>query len=292
MGLLSTFKFILGHPLNRGARVAALARWFRWQLVSRLAPGAIAVPYVGGSRLLMRKGLAAATGNWYAGLQEYEEMAFVLHLLREGDLLLDIGANIGSYTVLAAGGAGASVIAVEPVPETAVMLGDNVRLNGLVQAVTMLETAIAESPGILRMTRGLDACNRVAQAGEAGDTIQVPCTTIDALCESRTPLAIKIDIEGYEMEALRGGQRTLADPALLAVLVETNGSGDRYASGGIGLESFLEQFQFQAVRYEPAHRRLVRSGVGSDMTIFIRDPGAVQQRLEAAGMHRVVTGWV
>lgn len=292
MGLVSTFKFILRHPLNRGARVAALTRWCRWQLASRLAPGPIAVPYVGGSRLLMRKGLAAATGNWYGGLQEYEEMAFVLHLLREGDLLLDVGANIGSYTVLAAGGAGASVIAVEPIPETAAMLGDNVRLNGLGQVVTVRETAVAEKPGELRMTRGLDACNRVAGAGETNDTIQVPCTTIDALCESCTPLAIKIDIEGYEMEALRGGQRTLADPALLAVLVETNGSGDRYVSEGIGLEGFLEQFQFRAVRYEPANRRLVRSGVGSDMTIFVRDPGAVQKRLESAGLCRVVTGWV
>lgn len=292
MGLLSTFKFILGHPLNRGARVAALARWCRWQLVSRLAPGPIAVPYVGDSRLLMRKGLAAATGNWYGGLQEYEEMAFVLHLLREGDLLLDIGANIGSYTVLAAGGAGANVIAVEPVPETAAMLYDNVRLNGLEQAVSVVETAVGERPGMLRMTRGLDACNRVAEADETQDTIQVGCTTIDALCDSVTPLAIKIDIEGYEMAALRGGQRTLADPALLAVLVETNGSGDRYASGEGGLEAFLEQFQFQPVRYEPAHRRLVGSGVGSDMTIFVRDSGAVQKRVQAAGLHRVVTGWV
>lgn len=292
MGLLSTLKFILDHPLNRGARVAALGRWWRWQLVSRLSPGAIAVPYVGDSRLLMRRGLAAATGNWYGGLQEYEEMAFLLHLLRAGDLLLDIGANIGSYTILAAGGAGADVIAVEPVPESASMLGDNVRLNKLGGVVRVLEIAVAEEPGTLRMTSGLDACNRVAKAGEKGEMIQVPSTTIDALCAGRTPLAIKIDIEGYEMAALRGGRRTLSDPALLAILVETNGSDARYDAGEGGMQAFLGQYGFRAVAYQPARRRLAEHDPAGDMTIFVRNDAAILARLESAGPHRVVTGWV
>jgi hypothetical protein len=41
------------------------------------------------------------SGNIYAGLHEFGDMAFVLHFLRAGDLFADVGANIGSYTVLA-----------------------------------------------------------------------------------------------------------------------------------------------------------------------------------------------
>lgn len=48
--------------------------------------------------------MTGATGNWYCGLQEYEDMSFVLHALRPGDLFVDVGANIGSYSILAAGG--------------------------------------------------------------------------------------------------------------------------------------------------------------------------------------------
>ena len=41
------------------------------------------------------------TGNVYCGLHDFAEMSFMLHLLRAGDLFADIGANVGSYTVLA-----------------------------------------------------------------------------------------------------------------------------------------------------------------------------------------------
>jgi hypothetical protein len=47
-------------------------------------------------------GMTGATGNLYVGLHEFEEMAFLLHFLRPGDLFADVGANVGSYTILAA----------------------------------------------------------------------------------------------------------------------------------------------------------------------------------------------
>ncbi|TMC68336.1 MAG: FkbM family methyltransferase, partial [Chloroflexi bacterium] len=90
----------------------------RWQFVSRLIAGPIALPFVEGTSLFAMRGMTGATGNWYCGLHEVREMAFVLHLLRAKDHFLDVGANVGSYTVLAGGAVGARVTAVEPIPET------------------------------------------------------------------------------------------------------------------------------------------------------------------------------
>ena len=56
--------------------------------------------------------MTGATQNIYCGLQEFEEMAFLLHFLRKDDLPLDIGANIGSYTILAASSVGARTMAI------------------------------------------------------------------------------------------------------------------------------------------------------------------------------------
>ena len=67
-------------------------------------------------------------------LCEFEEMAFVMHFLRPGELFVDVGANVGAFTVLAAGVAGAAVRAFEPNPGTFEMLERNVRLNGLQEA--------------------------------------------------------------------------------------------------------------------------------------------------------------
>jgi hypothetical protein len=62
--------------------------------------------------------MTEATSNWYCGLHEYRNMAFVLYALREHEHFLDIGANIGIYTILAAGGVGCRVTSVEPIPTT------------------------------------------------------------------------------------------------------------------------------------------------------------------------------
>jgi hypothetical protein len=64
----------------------------------------VAMPYVNETRLLVKPGMAGATGNVYAGLHEYEDMAFVLHALRPSSRFVDVGANVGTYTVLAGGG--------------------------------------------------------------------------------------------------------------------------------------------------------------------------------------------
>jgi len=90
--------------MNRSARFAAIGRVIRWQLASRLMPGPITLPYVNGTYLFATRGMTGATGNWYCGLHEYEDMSFVLHTLKPGDLFVDVGANIGSYSILAAGG--------------------------------------------------------------------------------------------------------------------------------------------------------------------------------------------
>ncbi len=76
----------------------------------------------------MRSGarMSGATGNLGVGLHEFVDMAFVVHFLREGDLFLDIGANVGSFTVLAAGVARARSFAFEPIADTARDLRRNI----------------------------------------------------------------------------------------------------------------------------------------------------------------------
>jgi len=73
--------------LNANGKLAALWRVLCWQIASRLMQGLIALPFVQGTTLFARRGMTGATGNWYCGLHEVHEMAFVLHLLRGGSTL-------------------------------------------------------------------------------------------------------------------------------------------------------------------------------------------------------------
>ena len=112
---LRTWQFINKHPLASRNRSLAIANWLRWQISSSILKMPVIFPWIGQSKLVSERGMTGATGNIYAGLHEFVDMAFCLHLLRSGDLFVDVGANIGSYTVLASKVAGANSVTLEPI---------------------------------------------------------------------------------------------------------------------------------------------------------------------------------
>ncbi len=232
--------------------------------------------------------MAGATGNVYAGMHEFQDMAFVLHILRPEDLFVDVGANIGSYTVLAGGVRGSDVIAVEPVPATFHRLEANVRLNRLDGRVRTVNAGLAATTGILKFTGSLDCVNHVVANGErvVRDTLDLPMTTLDELTKDRPPSVIKVDVEGYETEIFRGGRGTLERPELqvLPLIVELNGAGARYGFDEAALQVEIESFGFRPYDYEPFARHLTpivgKSLIGN--TIYLRDERVMQERLRAA----------
>lgn len=292
MNIFRLIRSIASHPLNCGGRVRALSRFARWQLSTRLIGQPIAVPFVGETRLLMRRGMTGASGNWYNGLHEPAEMAFVLHALREDDLFADIGANVGSYTVLAAGAVGAQVLSVEPLPSTYAGLIDNIRLNDLTARVQAHNCGISDRAGELRFTSGLDTMNRVALPGEDLPTCMVPVITLDVLCAARVPNLIKIDVEGHELAVLGGGPKVLASPQLQAVLIETNGSGARYGLDDAGIIEQMKQFGFGPCRYDWLSRSVIPVARGSANTIFVRDPAEITKRCRSAPQFQLINGVV
>lgn len=288
---LNTLSFICRHPLNRTRRARALLGYLRWQIGSRMVPGAVAVPFVGTTRLLARRGMAGATGNVYCGLHEFEDMAFVLHVLRPGDLLVDVGANVGSYTVLAAGACGARVLSIEPIPSTFARLGDNIRLNDLDRLVDARNVGLGASSGVLRFSTDLDSENHVLAGAESGEAsgLAVPVCTLDSLVADSSPILIKIDAEGYETEVLRGAEQTLRRPTVQAVLMELNGNGARYGFDEERLHRLMLEHGFAPGRYEPFRRALTRADgrnrVGN--TLYVRDLDALRARVESAPRHQV-----
>jgi FkbM family methyltransferase len=287
MGFYRLLRFVWTHPLNTGGRLTALGRVFRWQIASRLMPGPIAFSYAEGTRLFATRGMTGATGNWYCGLHEVQEMAFVLHLLREGEHFVDVGANIGSYSILAAG-VGAQVTALEPIPETFAHLESNIYLNGFMERVRAYRMGISDRSGVLRFTSGLDCVNHVLAAGEKTPSIEVPVTRLDDLIGPDIPLLIKIDVEGHESAVLRGAEATLAHPALLAVIMETNGSGKRYGVSDDELVAMMRHHGFGPYAYDPFSRQLRNAADADGNTVFVRDVPAVQKRVQSARRFRLV----
>lgn len=287
MGLSHTLNFILRHPLNRRNPIRALGRFVRWQITARWNAGPVQFSWVNASKIMAWKGLTGVTGNIYCGLHEYEDMAFVLHFLRPGDLFIDVGANVGSYTILG-GTTGARVKAVEPIPDTFRTLQQNIDINQFVQRVEALNIGLGERAGNLFFTNHLDTVNHVVPAGTP-DAQLVEVRTLDHLCAGDPPALIKMDVEGYEREVLKGAFETLLQPSLKAVIVELNDASRRYGSSESDVAGQLTEAGFIRVRYDPA-RRLLAPGDTPSPTgngLFVRDVEFVRDRLLTSQQYRV-----
>ncbi len=293
LALPAVLRFILNHPLNRGQRGKALLRFLRWQFTSRLNPGPTVVPFVNESRLIVRPGWMGATGVLYTGLYEFEEMAFVLHALRKGDGFIDVGANIGSFTILASAVVEAESLAIEPVPATYRYICDNIELNAIASRVKCLNAGIGRQAGLLGFTTSLGASNHVLRPGEAAsspvETLEIPVQPLDQAADGFQAVLLKIDVEGYETEVIAGAGQTLAQPSLFAVLLELRGHGRRYGFDEDALHQKMLGYGFKPYRYRP-FERILDGLEGIDPagnTLYIRDLPLARQRVETAPLFRV-----
>lgn len=278
-----TLQFLTRHPLTRHRPLAALGRFCKWQIEARRERDVI-IPWVEGTKLAARRGMTGATGNIYCGLHEFSEMAFVLHFLRKDDAFLDVGANIGSFSVLASGVAGAQTWAFEPDPITLAHLTRNVEINELQEKVVIVPYALGEDDRDISFTVGLDTVNRVANEGDSRTRI-VHQTSLDSIHVDAALRMIKLDAEGYESSILRGARETLAVSSLKAVQTECT---------SIDVVSILEGEGFSRYFYDPFTRSLSQkpSQRRDNNALFLRDSGFVSERLRSARAVNVLGHWL
>lgn len=274
--MIQQYNFIKGHSLGKRAPLRAWANIAAWQVRSRLMRGPLRCNWIGGSALMVSRGMTGATGNLYVGLHEFADMGFLLHLLRPGDLFVDVGANVGSYTVLAASVCGSDAIAFEPDIETAAHLTANLVANAVESRVDVRTTAVGAESGTVTFSKDLDTVNHIVDSedGQRG-TQQVPITTLDLALTGRDPLLMKIDVEGHEPAVIAGGQNTLSNPSLKAVILE---------SFDLATSAILLAKGFRRYDYDPFGRALrpLTSEVCDGNSLFVRDEDFVRDRLKNA----------
>lgn len=203
-------------------------------------------------------------GEWFE-----QEMEFWRDRIQPGMTVIDVGANVGVYTLSAAQRVGTTgrVIAVEPFSNCVQCLQETCRANGL-DWVTVCRGAASDRDGMIRLAlHGSSELNEVITTDNelpVGTYEEAPCFTLDTLIERENLHRVdvlKIDAEGHELQVLKGSDRLLKDFA--PVILYENVAGSQ--GSNLPVAEYLSSREYQLFRYISFLKQLVPVDSESDL---------------------------
>lgn len=232
-------------------------------------------------------------------LYEPDVSAIMFRILAEGDSVIDVGANVGYFSLLMGliAGPQGHVLAFEPGAENVQRLRANLALTGI-ENVTVVETAASAEPGELTFFINSDNAGGCAlwdpaqypgnvKCQETPLPLRIQATTIDAEMERSglaVPKLIKIDTEGAEHEVLKGASKLLATGKVPYIVAELHEFGlDKMGSSQMALREFMAQFGYEtfAMYNSGAMPKLIPRGTTISaryiMNILFSTPDAISR---------------
>jgi len=268
------------HPITSGKELIGLFNYISFHLRIRFSKE-LTYKWIEGLKFFARRGDAGIVGNIYFGMYEFEESIFLLHLLEKEDLFLDIGSNVGHYSLLMSGVKKCKSIAVEPVPKTYKQLIRQITLNNLGHLIKGINIGVSNKDDNLYFSTDRGTMDRIVSK-EYNNSVKVNVTSMDNLIDNDIPLAIKIDVEGYEMFVLEGAAEILKNKKVKVLILELNQSGEEYEINDDEIYKTVLLYGFKPYSYNQKMRKLLSlKTYNKDKfnTIFIRDELFVSERV-------------
>jgi len=172
------------------------------RLFLRVIPPETIIPVIQGELKGKKWIKGSGVNSYWLGTYELEKQKLFAKTITNDDVVYDIGANVGFYTLIASFLA-KKVYAFEPLPKNIAYLKEHIALNNR-RNVEVLPFAVADVNSKVSFLEGSSSLD-----GKIGDgKMFVDCITLDKLSIT-PPTIIKIDVEGKELELLEGGKNLL-----------------------------------------------------------------------------------
>jgi FkbM family methyltransferase len=178
---------------------------------------------------------------------------------------------------------GASTVSIEPVPETFALLQRNIRVNNVEHLVTANNCAVGKRADELRISIDRGPQNSIVAPDYSGRAAQVPVQPLDALLNGQATALWKVDVEGFELEVLEGARQSIADPALWAVILESDSTSIR---------RLMQSHGFQLFAYNPRMRELTALNSNQHVTgnhLWIRNPEHTMTRCRQGPKYTILS---
>jgi FkbM family methyltransferase len=203
---------------------------------------------------------------------------FMARTIKEGMLVLDVGANFGYYSVLMADlvGPEGKLIAFEPNPYVARSAEASLSINGFRDRGTVIQAAVSDQSGsvMLHVPRTEPKNAMIVPEGYAspdGDIIPVPAVTLDEVCRDQKVGFIKIDAEGGEYNIFKGMQTILKRdrPRMILEFNANRAHAGPLLQMVLGAYSNLKYLGFDGDVHDVTPERVMSENVGDDWLLFL-----------------------
>lgn len=268
------------HPITRKDPINSLLRYIFFHIRIYFFDE-ITYNWVEGLKIYIRKIDPGIVGNVFYGLYEFEESMLLLHFLKEKDLFLDIGSNVGHYSLLVSGVRKCKSISIEPVPKTYMQLIRQIELNQLSNLIETRNIGISNKKGELYFSNDRGTMDKIVSK-EYKNSVKIKVSSLDEIITDLIPIAMKIDVEGYEKFVLKGAEKLLKNKKLKIVILELNQSGKSYGVDDLELYDEMINYGFAPFSYDAFNRELKSLktyNIHKFNTIFIRDKKVVEKRI-------------
>lgn len=268
-------RVIQTHPLAKHRPVYSISKYISW-LISTKTGLFNQKQYLKETILIAQPGASSLMHAYFLGLPEFDEMSFLIHFLRADDSFVDVGANMGIFSLLASSYAGCKCEAFEPVPQTFNALDKMISVNKINDKVKARNIGISNEEGQLYFTKDYGTTNRVVNNPDYNQIpflVKVNVRALDEAIDSKNVKLLKIDVEGFEWNVLQGATKILSDENLWTLIVEINGRNEQFGVTPESILEYLSTFGYEPFKYFPYERRLEPEDVFTDEnrnTIFIK----------------------
>jgi len=221
------------------------------------------------------------------GIHEPFESVFILRSLNNTDLFIDVGANVGHYSLIASGVKRCKSIAIEPIPDTFAKLQRNLELNNLKNLVESKNLAVGKEKGKLYFSKDKGTMNKVV-TDEYKKKLAIEVEKLDNILsdfKDYNQVFLKIDVEGYELHVFKGAKNVLRNPKVNVIICEINGSGNLYGVKDLEVYNELVSYGFKPFKYNLKYNAIEEIPQWNESqynTIFIRDIASITDRLKSS----------
>ena len=253
---------VYSHPNNQGKLLLTTLRLAWWMINRSFFKLNVIVEMLPGAKLICDPKSSYGSLVFYNSLPEYAEQMFMYQFVQPNDTIIDIGAHIGSETILLGSKlTGGHVYSFEPTPSVRPMLITNIAINNLHDRVVVEDMAISDHVGSTKFYLSTESEVNSLHNHTGSKEIIVKTTTIDSYVKKQKLDHIhllKIDVEGHELAVIAGTKQLLTNHKIDVIVFEVNDqSGSCYQNNlkvrelliGYGYKLYLVRQDGRLVNY-------------------------------------------